>query len=157
MGHIWEFHEIDKIITEIDMTAAEGIDFGFSVIWNSPLKATITGAIRRYLRPTNSDKEDIVINALNLDFDQLQGGVLNINLFVPNPEYSIIIDGKPSRMRDIPNDARIKTLCGSLNSVLKEVYDKQKFILLELVNQQILPENEQTIINNRVKLTIKNL
>jgi len=139
------------------MTAAEGIDFGFSVIWNSPLKATITGAIRRYMRPTNSDKEDIVINALNLDFDQLQGGILNINLFVPNPEYSITIDGKLTRMRDIPNDARIKTLCGLLNSILKEVYDKQKFILLELVNQQILPENEQTIINNRVKLTIKNL
>lgn len=139
------------------MTAAEAIDFGFSVIWKSVLKTTISGTVKRYFRPMNSVLEDIVVNTLNLDFDQLQGGTLNMNAFIPNPEYTATIDGKPVRLRDIPNEARIKLISGLFSTILKEVYDKDKFILLELVNQHIIPENEQTIINNRVKLTIKNL
>lgn len=139
------------------MTTAEAIDFGFSVIWKSVLKTTITGTVKRYFKPTNSTLEDIVVNSLSLDFDQLQGGMLNINAFIPNPEYTATIDGKQVRLRDIPNEARIKIICGLFNSILREVYDKEKCILLELVNQHIIPENEQTIINNRVKLTIKNI
>src|SRR5690606_6072292 len=140
------------------MTAAEGLDHVYSIIWNSTLKTNITGAVRRYLRPTNSKNEDVTINVLNpIDFEQLQGGIINVNVFVPNPEYSTTVDGKSVRLRDLPNHQRIAILSAFCNLALKFNYDKQKHVLLELQSQNILPEDEQTIINNRVKLTIKNL
>ncbi|WP_160067601.1 hypothetical protein [Sphingobacterium bovisgrunnientis] len=140
------------------MTAAEGLDHVFFIIWNSTLKTNISGAVRRYLRPTNSNNEDVTINVLNpIDFEQLQEGIFNVNVFVPNPEYSATVDGKAVRLRDLPNQQRISVLSAFCNVVLKFNYDKTKHVLLELQTQNILPENEQTIINNRVKLTIKNL
>ncbi|SUJ19130.1 Uncharacterised protein [Sphingobacterium spiritivorum] len=139
------------------MTSSEGLDHVFSLIWNSNIKTSISGVVRRYLRPTNSDKEDVTVNVLNIDFDQLQGGIINVNVFVPNPEYSTIVDGKNVRLRDIPNQARIIVLSALFNVLFKMNYDKDKRVLAELSAQHILTENDQTIINNRIKLTIKNL
>lgn len=140
------------------MTAAEALDHLFDIIWNSALKPSVSGAVRRYLRPTNSISEDVTINILNpTDFEQLQSGVFNVNVFVPNPEYNAQVDGKTVRLRDIPNQQRIAVLSAHCSIVLKFNYHNQKHILVELETQNILPENEQTVINNRVKLTIKNL
>lgn len=140
------------------MTASEALDHLFSIVWVSSLKTNISGELRRYLRPTNSDKEDVTINLLNpVDFEQLQSGIFNINVFIPNPEYSKTIDGKPVRLRDIPNNQRIAILSALSNIALKFQYDSIKHVSVDLQSQNILPENEQTIINNRVKLTIKNL
>lgn len=140
------------------MTAADALDHLFLIVWNSTIKTNISGAVRRYLRPTNSDKEDVTVNILNpTNFDQLQSGIFNINVFVPNPEYSSTIDGKVVRLKDLPNQARISVLAALSNITLKLQYDKEKFALVELQAQNILPDNDQTIINNRVKITIKNL
>ncbi len=138
------------------MTAAEAIDLGFDLVWKSSLRTAISGSIRRYLRPTNSFREDITINVLEQDFDQLQSGILNINLFVPNPEYDATIDGKVVRLRDIPDHTRVKVLAALCNVIFKSVYNKDKRALLELSNQIILTDKEQTVINNRIRLTIKN-
>jgi len=140
------------------MTASEALDHLFTIVWNSTLKTNVSGTVRRYLRPTNSDKEDVTINILNpIDFEQLQSGVFNLNVFVPNPEYNSTVDGKTVRLRDIPNHQRIAVLSAFCNVALKFNYDKKKYVIVELQSQNILPEKEQTIINNRVKLTIKNL
>lgn len=140
------------------MTAAEALDHLFSLVWTSTLKTSVTGVVRRYLRPTNSDMEDVTVNVLNpTSFEQLQNGVFNVNVFVPNPEYTSNIDGKQVRLRDIPDHGRIKVLSALCNIALKFHYDKEKHVLVEMQTQNILPENEQTIINNRIKLTIKNL
>jgi len=139
------------------MTAPDALDHLFAIIWNSSLKTTVKGSVRRYFRPTNSKAEDVTVNVLNGDFEQLQSGVFPVNVFVPNPEYSATIDGKIVKMKDIPDQTRIKVLAALCEVVLKFQYDKKKHVLVELVNQIILPEAEQTIINNRVKLTIKNL
>lgn len=139
------------------MTAAEAQDHLFTIAWNSTLKTNVSGTVRRYLRPTNSDKEDVTINILNpIDFEQLQKGVFNVNVFVPNPEYNSIVDGKTVRLRDIPNNQRIAVLSALCSVAFSFQYDKTKHVQVELQTQTILPENEQTIINNRVKLTIKN-
>lgn len=158
MGYIRKLNGVVQKITKTNMTASEALDHLFSIIWNSNLKTNISGDVRRYLRPTNSDKEDVTINLLNpVDFEQLQSGIFNINVFIPNPEYSKTIDGKPVRLRDIPNNQRIAILSALSNIALKFQYDSIKHVSVDLQSQNILPENEQTIINNRVKLTIKNL
>lgn len=139
------------------MTSSDALDHVFSLIWKSVIKNNISGSVNRYLRPTNSDKEDVVINVLDVDFDQLQGGIINANVFVPNPEYSTNIDGNEARLRDIPNQSRISVLSTLFSILFKSNYDASKKILVELVNQNILTDEKQTIINNRLKLTIKNL
>lgn len=139
------------------MTSSEGLDHVFTLIWNSNIKTSISGVVRRYLRPTNSDKEDVTVNVLNIDFDQLQEGIINVNVFVPNPEYTAIVDGKTVRLRDIPNQSRIIVLSTLFNVLFKMNYDKENRVLAELSAQHILTEKDQTIINNRIKLTIKNL
>ncbi|KGE14620.1 hypothetical protein [Sphingobacterium deserti] len=139
------------------MTAADALDHLFNLIWASSLKTGIKGTVRRYFRPTNSALEDITVNVLNGDFEQLQSGIFPVNIYVPNPKYTNVVDGRQVTMMDIPDQTRIKVLSALCEIVLKWHYDKKKHVLVELVNQIILPEAEQTIINNRVKLTIKNL
>ncbi|MFD2597327.1 hypothetical protein ACFSQ3_00065 [Sphingobacterium corticis] len=139
------------------MTSTEALDHVFSLIWTSNLKTGISGQVRRYLRPTNSDKEDVTINVLETDFDQLQGGIINVNAFVPNTEYNQTVDGKVMRLKDIPNHARVSVIAALLHILFKFNYDFKKGVLIEIVNQHIITENEQTIINNRLKLTIKNI
>lgn len=140
------------------MTAAEALDHIFSIIWGSNIKTSISGNVSRYVRATNSVKEDVVINILNpTGFEQLQNGIFNVNVFVPNPEYTTTVDGKSVRLKDIPNQQRIAVLSALCSINLKLDYDKTKQALVELQTQNILPEKEQTIINNRVKITIKNL
>src|SRR5690606_37273960 len=97
-------------------------------------------------------------NVLNpTSFEQLQTGVFNVNVFVPNPEYTTTVDGKQVRLRDNPDHGRIKVLSALCNIAFKFHYDKEKYVIVELQTQHILPESEQTIINNRIKLTISNL
>ncbi|PVH26300.1 hypothetical protein [Sphingobacterium corticibacter] len=139
------------------MTSTEALDHVFSLVWTSNIKTAISGQVRRYLRPTNSVKEDVTINVLETDFDQLQGGIMNVNAFVPNPEYDQKVDGKVMRLKDIPDHARISVIAALLHILFKFSYDSHKGILVEIVNQHIITENEQTIINNRLKLTIKNI
>jgi len=72
MGYFGQFLGAIQNITKINMTAADAVDHLFNIVWNSTLKTNISGAVRRYLRPTNSTKEDITINILNpIDFEQL--------------------------------------------------------------------------------------
>ena len=140
------------------MTSAEALDHVFLIAWNSALKTSITGSVRRYLRPTNSTNEDVTVNILNpASFEQLQSGIFNINVFIPNPPYTTTVDGKQVTLRDIPNQSRIVALSALCNVAFAFQYDKVKFALVELQTQNIIPDDEQVIINNRVKITIKNL
>lgn len=157
MGYYWQLYDACQDVTTNGMTAPDAIDHLFSLIWGSSLKSNLKGVVRRYFRPTNSRAEEVTINILNGDFEQLQSGIFPVNVYVPNPDYSAIVDGRNVTMRDIPDQTRIKVLAALCEVVLKMHYDKKKHVLVELVNQIILPEAEQTIINNRVKLTIKNL
>lgn len=43
----------------------------------------VGGRIYKQARPINSVNEDIVINALPINFDQHQRGVANVNIYVP--------------------------------------------------------------------------
>ncbi|MEI5984444.1 MULTISPECIES: hypothetical protein [Sphingobacterium] len=138
------------------MTAAVIIDHLFTLLWESDIKQTISGKIRKFNRPTNSNREDITINILSVDFDQLQEGIANINLFVPNPKFNAMIEGKDVVLTDIPDQLRINKLLGDLKAILKHHYDAEKYILVELMEQYIMPEVNQTVVTNRLKVTVKN-
>lgn len=54
------------------------------VLINAGIELLINGSIRLNMRKLSSTKEDIVINTLYWDADQVQEGILNINVYVPN-------------------------------------------------------------------------
>lgn len=54
------------------------------VLVNAGVESLINGSIRLNMRKLGSVKEDVVINTLYWDGNQVQNGILNINIHVPN-------------------------------------------------------------------------
>lgn len=63
--------------------------YNYIVNVNPALKNAINGQIYKYERPIDSVKEDVVINALPIDNEQLQYGILNLNIFVKDIQQTI--------------------------------------------------------------------
>jgi len=49
----------------------------------------ISGSLWQHQRPANSEREDIVVNSLALTGQQLQQGVVNVNIHVPNLKVNL--------------------------------------------------------------------
>lgn len=56
----------------------------YNLLLNSELPSIISGGIYKFTRPVDSSKEDIVIGTLYINAKQLQTGIFNINIHVPN-------------------------------------------------------------------------
>ena len=69
------------------LTAQETI---FQRLIQSGVKNTsaITGGIFKNRKPKDSQKEDIVVRALTMNAEQIQEGVINVNIHVPNLKLS---------------------------------------------------------------------
>ena len=65
--------------TNIDM-----VNDAYKQLNESGVKALIDGVLIRYRRPKDSKKTDIVVNSVSISNTQLQRGVFNINVHVPN-------------------------------------------------------------------------
>ncbi len=79
----------------------------------------LTGAIYKSGgRPINSDKEDIVIGSLPINFEQIQQAVININIHVPN--LSINIGGVQDKTK--PNLKRLKELTALVIGIVDDKY-----------------------------------
>jgi len=73
----------------------------------------LTGAIYELNRPKDSLKEDIVVGTLAMNAEQVQEGVFNVNIHVPN--LSLTNDSTQ------PNTARFRVILDKCMEVLKEV------------------------------------
>jgi hypothetical protein len=111
------------------------------IIWQhlngSSLDSAITGNIYKVKRPFNSNVEDVVINVLPLNNLELQTGVINVNIFVPN----FVINVNQAQDHTQPNRARLKLLTGLAIGLLEEIWvDDYTFT----VQQQILFEDPES-------------
>jgi hypothetical protein len=75
---------------------------------------SLTGAIYELNRPLNSLKEDIVVGTLAMNADQVQEGVFNVNIHVPN----ITLTNDSTQ----PNTTRFRVITEKCMEVLKDVY-----------------------------------
>ncbi|TXK52389.1 hypothetical protein FVR03_01345 [Pontibacter qinzhouensis] len=66
----------------------------------SVTEGKINGRIWQHQRPANSDTVDIVVNSLALTNQQLQQGVVNVNIHVPN-QVNVIGGKQDSTMPDL--------------------------------------------------------
>lgn len=107
----------------------------------------ISGGIYKYQRPMNSDKEDIVINSLPMNNEDIQEGILNVNIYVPN----LSIDQNGVIDNSMPDTARLKTLCEIAIQNLKEVWAEDGEYNFELQQENLYQDdNNQHYINLRV-------
>lgn len=124
-------------------TTFDAIDIIYSVINNSSLKTAVNGTINKLKRQTGSTKEDIVINSIALNDTNLQEGVFNVNIYVPN----ITINSS-----SLPNTVRLKALSEEAKELFEEVSGSTYNIWL---SEQFIHEDVSTsfyYINLRLRL-----
>lgn len=120
------------------------VDTVFSLLNDSIVKDEITGRIAKNVRPTNSEAEDIIINSLALNNEQLQQGIINVNIHVPNLSINI----NTGIDRSTPDHNRIKYLTDLVIPVLKDIWGDDWDIDIEQIN--LLREEISSYNNIRV-------
>lgn len=128
-----------------------------NVLWkklfDSSLKTTITGKIRKGERPAGSQLEDIVVNSLAVPNDQLQISVSNINIFAPDK-----LIGEPGTQELVADHARLKALTDIAISVLT-IDSTVGDYYYEVQQQQMIEDKESNshFVNIRINFYSINL
>jgi hypothetical protein len=108
------------------------------------------GKLCKLERPLNSVLEDIVINGLGLNREDVQEGLLNVNVFVPN----LILPSSPND-KSQPDTARLTYLLNLANIALgegDEIWEATGQYCFNLQQENIFQdENNQHYINLRVE------
>lgn len=109
------------------------------------------GGLYKFQRPQNSVKEDVVVNLLVQARGQVQQGVINVNIHVPN----LSLPTNPVDNTQ-PNVPRLKYLTGLANAALEEVYgDDYNFEVQQ--DNLFADENNQHYSNIRITFTSINI
>lgn len=82
-------------------TGLDMVSDAFSILNVTDVTTIITGNLYKLARPKNSQLEDIVINALPITGEQLQKGVFNVNVHVPNLSNIVIAGASDNRQPDV--------------------------------------------------------
>lgn len=126
MGKISEIEIKDKLYS---LLVSKGVD------------TKITGHIYKDKRPTNSMSEDIWISVLDSDTEQVQGFIVNVNVYVPNIKRGDEL---------IINDPRIRELSAILLEALASTVAGG--FQIAIAKQRVMEVNDTPlhVINNRV-------
>lgn len=123
----------------------------FKAIDTSALKAAITGRVSKDWGPSNSDKEEIVVNSITVDNETAQIGISNVNIHVPN--ISVKIDGIDQEQ---PNNKRFTALGNIAKGILESGFGSNYNYWTE--NQQKVrdPQTGNWYLNFRVRFKYHN-
>lgn len=114
------------------------------------------GTLYRFQRPENSVTEDVVVDILGLNRDDIQEGILKVNIFVPNRETLNPLTNE--RDFTLPNTARLEYLNRLAEDSLQNVWDPTGKFTFTAIGDIILPdENNQHFIHYRVQFFIQTL
>lgn len=135
------------------ITTLEIIDFIYNVLASSALSAEITGIVNKQNRPQNSKKEDCVINMLGISNQQLQEGVANVNIYVPN----LIITSSGTQDSSQPDWRRLKQLALIAVDLLNDCWTDDFHFTIQ--NQSIIKDDESDshFVNLRLEVYANNL
>ena len=134
-------------------SASQVLNDLYKVVQSSLLATSVKGNVyKEGTRPLNSLTEDIVINFVSGTASQIQTGIVNINVFVPdidNGSGNMVCN--VSRCRDIEGIATawIETMLDDeLYSLNLESY---RFALDEMMRTMRYEDNKQHLVNIRLK------
>lgn len=112
-------------------TTLDAVDIVYGVLKDSSL--TITGGIHKYAKPISSNLEDVVVNSITMNNEQLQEGVLVVNIHVPDKQIKV-----GTTTQSMIDTKRMLSVSKEVLSVLNEVWkDDWHFV----VQQQNLIES----------------
>lgn len=123
----------------------------YAYLISQGVKATVglTGGIYWLRRPKSSIKEDIVISAVAMNAEQVQEGVFNINIHVPN--LPLATDDTQ------PNFARLDAIAAVLVPLLREVRINDWFFYIDEPATPV-PDGNGWFCNIRIKFyTLRNV
>ncbi len=108
------------------------------------------GKLCEYERPLGSKSEDVVISVLSLLKDDVDNGILNVNIYVPN----LILADEPNDTSQ-PDTARIQILSDLANEAFadgEEIWDDNGGYCFKLQQDNVLSdENDQHYINLQIE------
>jgi hypothetical protein len=134
-------------------TVLQIVDLLWSKVDNSELTDEISGDVYKHLRPAGSKLEDIIINTLPFTNEQLQRGIANVNIYVPNKPVTI----NNIEDQNQPDHVRLAELADMAIAILSDTWESD---LHYDVQQHVLIRDEQTgehYINIRIEFFIENL
>lgn len=123
-------------------TGQDQVNIVFDHLKTTDLRAAITGVMTKNTRVTNSTKEDIVINPLATMNTQLQKGIVNVNIHVPNLTTNLSGGGMD---QSTPNHNRINQLTNLAIPHLKDQWGPDWDFDIE---QIILIKEDKSSFNN---------
>ena len=88
----------------------------YAILNDSSLKIAISGGLYKLRRPVNSSQEDVVINSLSIGEGNLQRGIVNVNIHVP--DLVVKLNGE---VQNQPNIKRLGELSSLAHDILAEV------------------------------------
>lgn len=139
-------------------TTLEAEDLIFSYVDTSSLKteiATRGGEVFKGLRPINDRKEAVEVVALVVDNEQLQDGIVNVNVFVPN----LVINVNNVQDDTQPDHARLKQLAIIGKGIFNDNFFASGDYGFELQQQSVIRDevSKQHYINFRIRFYSINL
>lgn len=124
----------------------QAVDIVFGYLKGSVLDEAITGEVMKHRRVANSTKEDVIINSLALNNTQLQKGILNVNIHVPN--LSIPTEQTGVRDNGYPNSVRLNQLTDLAIPLLKDEWGTDYDFDIEQIN--LITEETSSFNNIRI-------
>ncbi|MDP2234967.1 MAG: hypothetical protein Q8J88_00915 [Bacteroidales bacterium] len=127
-------------------TNFDAIDAIWKRLTAQQIATAISGEIYKLQRPFNSDKEDIVINALPITETIPQECVVNVNCYVPN--LIVKVKGQETKM---PDTVRIKQISDLVLSKLENVAEATFHYFV--TNQAVLANESGNEYYSNIRLT----
>jgi hypothetical protein len=106
----------------------------------SALAAAIDGKFYMDARPVNSNLVDVVVTALPITNEQLQAGVLTVNIFVPKIPVSV-----NSIVNQVPDHLKLRTVASVASSVLSEHWSSSGYHFS--IQQQLEGEDDEANVD----------
>lgn len=131
-------------------TTRTAIDAVINVLIGTSLHLAINGALARR-RPINSDKEDIIVNSLPITFTQIQRGIINVNIHVPNK--SVTANGVADT--EYPDYVRLKDLTEMAIPILNNYVGDGYYFQVQ--QEQVIEEEKSSFSNIRLSFQSKNI
>ena len=120
----------------------------YAIIKASSIKTTIAGTIYKDgMRPMDAKTEDAVVSFLTGTDGEIQKGVVNLNIYVPD------IDNGGGQL--VKNTARCKTLEVLVNGIIQALKPAEYRLQLDSIIQTFPTEGlKQHFVNTRIKFEL---
>jgi hypothetical protein len=113
--------------------------------------SAISGGVYKLERPDDSEKEDIVINCINITPDTVQYATANINIYVPDLRVNIA-----GKQQSKPNFRRLSELSEKYSDLLEYLVLEVMEVTVESQSTFKERETNQHYLNFRLKIRVFN-